>query len=359
MSTMNKNLSIKNTVRAIAGTLLAVLFLVVLISAANRQHNKTISGVHINLNDENEYSFLETGDIEKMLLAQQNISLYKTSISQLDLRKMENIAQKHPWIRKAEIFVDNKNVLNINIIQREPAARIFNQDGSSYYIDSLGSQMPFRIGYAYPAPVFTNVPVFVTDSLNNALRAKINRISRTLNHDTFWSAQITQIELQSEQKFVLIPLAGNHKIILGDTDNLDNKLDNLLAFYKNIPDKVGWDKYETLDVRFSGQVIASPSIGWVAPPPPVESPVADTSAKEAVAAEPKRTEESQPVKTSTVVTRPSEVKKEPKENPATKTLVRNNPEKKTPVRKKETTDKKETDIKQPKYIYKGNNPGNN
>ncbi|MBS1689581.1 MAG: hypothetical protein JSS96_12715, partial [Bacteroidetes bacterium] len=57
----------------------------------------------------------------------------------------------------------------------------------------------------------------------------------------------------------------NQRILLGDTARLAEKFDNLFLFYKNILNRVGWDKYETLDLRFKDQVVASPALPWKAP----------------------------------------------------------------------------------------------
>ena len=54
----------------------------------------------------------------------------------IDLASMENELQKSQWIKNAELFFDNNNVLQVRITEREPVARIFTTSGSSFYIDS-------------------------------------------------------------------------------------------------------------------------------------------------------------------------------------------------------------------------------
>jgi cell division protein FtsQ len=58
---------------------------------------------------------------------------------------------------------------------------------------------------------------------------------------------------------------GRQRIIIGDTARLDEKLQNLLAFYKQVQNKVGWDQYRSIDLRYAGQVVASPALKWKAP----------------------------------------------------------------------------------------------
>src|SRR5690606_11270525 len=96
----------------------------------------------------------------------------------------------------ADIYVDNNAVLQVNVTQREPAVRIFDTKGNSYYMDTTFSYMPLSTGFAHPATVFTNVPVFGTDSLNRKIQSKLVYISNAIAKDTFWQAQVTQIEVQ-------------------------------------------------------------------------------------------------------------------------------------------------------------------
>ena len=62
-----------------------------------------------------------------------------------------------------------------------------------------------------------------------------------------------------------MPVLGQQRIIFGDTSRIKEKFSNLYSFYTNVLNRVGWDKYETLDVRFKGQVVAAPSLPYKGP----------------------------------------------------------------------------------------------
>ncbi|WP_118950690.1 cell division protein FtsQ/DivIB [Taibaiella helva] len=269
-----RNISTKKVIRFSVGTLLVIIFMVALVAASRSQSNKAIKGLEVHLNDDKEYSFLQRKDIEALLLGNRHINLAQASVAQLDLELMERIARTNPWVANAEIYVDSRQVLQVNITQRDPVARIFDVNGASYYMDSTLHTMPVSAGYAYAAPVFTNVPVAKQDSTGKSLLQKIARLSEEISRDSFWQAQVTQVEVQPDHTFVLIPLMGDQRILLGDTARLQEKLDNLLAFYKNVSNKIGWDRYTVLDARFKGQVVASPSMGWIPPRVTDTTPVA-------------------------------------------------------------------------------------
>lgn len=382
-----RNISTRKVLRFAAGTLFVAVFMVALIAASRQQGGKAIKGLEVHLNDEQEYSFLQSKDIEHLLLRNRHIDLARTSISNLDLRLMEDIARTNPWVAKADIYVDNRQVLQVNIIQREPLARIFDVNGASYYMDSTLHTMPVSQGYAYAAPVFTNVPVLRNDSAHKVLLTKITHMSKVLRKDSFWHAQITQVEVQPDQTFVLIPLMGNHRILAGDTSAMETKLDHLMAFYRNVANKIGWDKYEILDLRYKNQVIASPSIGWTPPKVtdtasitidvPATAPGASVTSAEvkpapAAASVVKPAVQSvvppkpavKPVVAKTVV--PSKVKQTAGAKPKPVLQAVHKPKEVTAKKetkkevKKDTkkATKPDTKTQSPKYIYPGKNSGN-
>lgn len=366
-----KKISFKKSLRFAVGLLVVILFSITLIAASYYQGNKTIQGIEVNLNDENDFSFLQRKDIENLLLKNRNIDLKQISLDQLDLGKMEAIAKTNPWVAKADIYVDNRQVLQVKITQREPVARLFDANGGSYYMDSLLNLMPVSSGYSYPAPVFTNVVLLKNDSMNKALKGRIAYLSEVIGRDSFWRSQITQIDVQPDQTFVLTPLFGNQRILLGDTTNVTQKLANLWAFYKQVAGKIGWDKYETLDLRYKEQVVASPSIGWV--PPKVTDTgsyeihntpalaAAKPESPKAVAAAPKpEVKAAKPAvaaaKQATPKPKPAAVKKVTKPVVVAKQTVKK--ETKPAVRAKAGTEKKDVKKASPKYIYSGKKTGN-
>jgi len=262
-----RKISPRKVARFATGTLLVIIFMIALVAASRSQAGHTPSGLQVSILNENEHEFIKAGDIETMLARSAN-NYRNIAISKLDLNKLEKTIESNPWVVNAEVYVDNTRKIQVKVMQRVPVARIFNQNGSSWYMDSTLKMLPLSVSYAYPAPVFTNVPVFNNDSFGKSFKAKIAYLSRIIGSDTFWNAQITQIEVQPDQTFVLTPMMGNQKILFGDTADAKAKLENLFAFYKNVSTKIGWDKYQVLDVRYKGQVVASPAMGYVPPAVP-------------------------------------------------------------------------------------------
>lgn len=258
----------KISVRKIMQTLVTVLVtgacIAAMTSAARKQDAKHIKDFSINIKNE-QFGFVDKADVKTKLLNDKDIDVKKISLGRLDIGKMEKIVATNPWVADAQVFVDNEKVVHVNLTQRVPVARVFDQAGNSYYLDNAHKAMPLSERYIHYTTVVTNVPVLKDDSLGNSLKAQIVKVVRQVERDSFWNAQVSQIILNDDKGFELVPVLGNHKILIGDTSNLEEKFDNLYAFYKKVMTRIGWDKYEVLDARYKGQVVASPALPWKAP----------------------------------------------------------------------------------------------
>ncbi|HLS71442.1 MAG TPA: hypothetical protein VK027_07260 [Chitinophagaceae bacterium] len=256
----------------------AILMLLILLGigfmlfASTRTQKKSfLNDFIIKIKADETYLFLENNSIEEWLFHEGNDSVLKTPIGDLDLKKIENRALLNPWIEKAEVYIDQKNVLHIDIEQKIPMARIFDRTGQSYYLDTQMQLLPLVLGKNYPTIVFTDVPLSQSEIKNKEMFSQILYLGEYINKHPFWSSQITQIQINKQNEFELIPLIGNQKIHFGDTSKMEEKFFNLQLFYKEVLDKIGWDNYEEIDLRFEGQIVTRPSLNKIMPKSDISS----------------------------------------------------------------------------------------
>lgn len=350
-----KQISARKVKRFVVGSLVLLAFSCILFAATKKQSEQNIKGVQVILkNQGEEENFLLAKDVEQLFVTNNNMNILNKSIGSLDLDKIERLAETNPWVKSAEVYVDNNSKLNIEVTQRLPVARIFTRDGHSFYIDTAGFEMPLSERYAYPVAVFTNVPLHSNDSVYNSMKLKMVYLSQVLKEDSFWNDQITQIEVQHENSFNAYTTIGKQKILLGDTTHISAKLSNLFSFYREVSNKIGWNKYEVLDIRYKNQVVASPSFGWIPPKDtnitavqtaPVEHPAEQVQDSKAVAKpkpEPAKVQQAIKAKPQAIAAAPRKV-----QDNKPKTVVAKKPEPKTTASK-------------PKYEYTNekNKPNN-
>ncbi len=262
---MKRKISIRKILQVFLTIVVSTGCVIAIVSASNIEDSKTLAGIEVHFKNDKKYHFIEENEIMDLAINNRNIDIMHTPMSRLDIHSMEQIIMADPWVAHAQVYIDNNRTLQMYVTQRIPVARIFQQDTRSYYIDGTLSIMPLSKNYIYYTTVVTNVPEIKNDSTGFALRQQIVRVVNTIQADSFWNAQISEVIVDSAGAFELIPVLGNHKILLGDASNLKDKLNNLFLFYKNVLNRIGWDKYETLDMRFKDQVVAAPSLPYSGP----------------------------------------------------------------------------------------------
>ena len=226
-----------------------------LIAAVSRTNEEVCKGYEIRIHGASEQLFLEKSDIVEMLAA--NTSIQGAAVEDLDLRGMEERLERHAWIRRAQLFVDNNGILKISVEEREPIARIFTLSGNSFYIDSACEQLPLTDKIAVRLPVFTGFPSDrqKLSKADRQLMRQVKSISEYINKSAFWSAQVVQTDITPQRNFEMVPAVGNHLIEFGDGNNVGDKFNRLMVFYKQVMSKMGLNGYERVSVEFARQVV--------------------------------------------------------------------------------------------------------
>lgn len=242
------------TISALAG----VGFVVLLIAAVNSRNHQVCQGYEIEIKDAQKTVFIDKKDVEKVLTANRTIVLKNMPVKSIDLNIIESRLRKEAWIKDAEIFFDNSEVLKVKIEQRIPIARMFSSSGGSFYIDSSGQRMPLSEKMSAKLPVFTGYPIDAKKNRTAAdlkLIRDVKNISMFLLNDPFWMAQISQIDITPSREFEMVPMIGNHIIEFGDGTDYEAKFKKLFVFYKQVLSKTGMDKYERIKIQYNNEII--------------------------------------------------------------------------------------------------------
>lgn len=235
---------------------LGAVTLVLLVSAVRKKNHKTCNGVEVFLKGNGNNFFIEEKGIAAVINAGAPVK--GEAIENIDLKALEERLKKDKWIADAELFFDNLQVLHAIVEEKEPVARIFTTGGSSFYIDSACRTLPLSEKLSARVPMFTSFPSGreMLSRPDSELLATAKDLAMFIRADDFWKAQVEQIDITPEG-FEMIPTVGNHVVLLGKDENFQQKFDRLFSFYKQVWTKVGFEKYEKIDVQFDGQVVAT------------------------------------------------------------------------------------------------------
>jgi cell division protein FtsQ len=266
---MNQSLNWKKLVIRICWILTASGIITFFITGKLSKNKKKCADINIEISGVDKHLFIDEKDIIELLTA--NGSVIGKPIHSLKLREMEEIVERNEWVKNAEIYFDNQQVLQINIEERQPIARIFQTNGNSFYLDTAAIILPLSNKVAARVPVFTSCSLQQTK--DSILLTQIVNLAQFISLDSFLNAQIAQIDITPNNKFEIIPLIGNHVVRLGDASDFEKKLNRLSIFYKTAWIKYGINKYQILDVQYNNQVIGIKRGQWSQ----TQSPLIDSS----------------------------------------------------------------------------------
>ncbi|HEY4063485.1 MAG TPA: hypothetical protein VGM30_16375 [Puia sp.] len=233
--------------------------MVLLVAAIRYKNSNVCKGFRIDISGPSGELFIDRKEITEILASAGAGKGQNKPIVSFDLRRLEATLEKNVWIRDAQLFFDNNGILRVNVIEREPIARIFTTDGNSFYMDSSCVQLPLTGKLPAMLPVFTGYPApkVRLHGQDSTLTTQIRTLSGFIRQDPFWMAQIAQVDITPGKTFELIPMIGKHVVGFGDGSDYEQKFHRLFLFYKEVLSRTGFDKYSRIDVAYAGQVIGT------------------------------------------------------------------------------------------------------
>jgi cell division protein FtsQ len=91
----------------------------------------------------------------------------------------------------------------------------------------------------------------------DSMLTNLYKLTMYIIHDDFLKAQIDQVFVNNAGEFELVPRVGSHVIIFGKAEDMDAKFRKLVAFYKFGLNKIGWNKYTIINIKYKNQVLCS------------------------------------------------------------------------------------------------------
>jgi cell division protein FtsQ len=231
-----------------------------------------VKNLNITIHNNTENLFLTQADI-KSFLASRDEKLVANKYKNISIPGVEKALNSHPAIENAEVAGDVNGEIKINVTQRTPVCRIINRDGESYYIDSQSKLMPLNDNYSARVIIVNG---FITEPYARRYQYSVDKIKENkifselsilddvldvvkfINADSTLSLLIQQVYVNEEKEMELFPAVGNHKIVFGNTDLLEEKFNKLKLFYTQGLNKAdSWTKYSTINLKYKNLVVCT------------------------------------------------------------------------------------------------------
>jgi cell division protein FtsQ len=245
--------------------LIPTLYLVVMpVFYAHYFYSRPCSRIKITVIDSSQYHFVTKRDIQNTIYS-NNGSILGKPVKEVQISEIENTMNRYRELKAAEAYISIDGTLHIYADQRTPIMRVMAANGGDYYVDVEGVVIRRRNLYTPRLHVVggnVNISQAMLDgvsvldtSIKNSILKDIYYIVSYINRDKFWSAQIDQIFVDSDDEIDLIPRVGNYIVHLGTAENYEGKLRNLGAFYDKVLPEVGWNKYARINLAYRDQIV--------------------------------------------------------------------------------------------------------
>jgi cell division protein FtsQ len=226
----------------------------------------------VTVKQEEDLSFLNSIDVRNLIIDRGD-SIVGQPLRSINVPEIEKALNSHPDISNAEVYMSIDGRMSVKVKQRRPIVRIINSDGESYYLDENGRPMPLSDKFTarvlvangdlmepYGARYMYAMEDIAADSSlkQRSMLDEIYAMAKLINADPFWKAQVQQIYVNKDKELEIVPLAGDQKILFGDTTFMEEKFEKLLVFYQQGLNTTGWwNKYSLINLKFKNQVVCT------------------------------------------------------------------------------------------------------
>ncbi len=182
-------------------------------------------------------------------------NLTDTPVGDVNLSAIKKHLDGMEKIEKSEVLLLNNNRLRIRVTPMVPVARVWPHSGRSYYVNRTGKRVAATSRYK------TDVPHIDGDLPAGSSPEQLMPLLDYLNSNPDMNKMITMISVADTSNIILVPAMRGHVINLGDASNVYSKFSRLRAFYSKVLPVKGWTFYDTISLKWDGQVVATRSRG--------------------------------------------------------------------------------------------------
>ena len=217
---------------------------------------KTYGGLEVDMEAVSGVYFVEDKEIEQLIGAAFPNLKSDLPVTEVPLAMIETRLAGHPFIKSAQASIGHKGILTVKIRQHEPIARIAIPMGADGYITTEGLIIPTSPTYTSRVLILVGkYAETLMDQGNVDAMPELMPLIRFITKDEFWSAQVTELEVNKKDDIRLHQQVGKQVIEFGDAQDIVSKFKRIEVLYKEILPRKGWNAYERISVKFKNQIV--------------------------------------------------------------------------------------------------------
>lgn len=205
----------------------------------------------------------------RQLVTENEIKVKGQPLGEINLEKIHQVIASSPFVKSVNLTIDVNGKVKASVQQRNPIVRVIDKTGNQYYLDSEGKRVP--ISHEFTArvlvangkiePISGKAELPKEDIVDQPYKLlpgdlqKVFLVTRQLGNEPFLQALVEQIYINQDGEIEFIPKIGEQTILVGDTVNLQEKLEKLKIFYTMENRTEQWAAYRLINLKYHDQII--------------------------------------------------------------------------------------------------------
>lgn len=241
--------------KSILVLLLLVVAIVLVAVVGVRYFTLTCEEVKVVIADKSNHTMVTEQQACELIL-QSPANPVGKKVRKFDREGIAQALKQNPWVKDVKSATANGSCLMVTIETKTPLALLFPEEGAPLVLANNGQLLSDdprcsnllvingKIGKCQPGSF-----VKKKSTLHNAYI-----IAQTIAGNSNYAAQYPEIFVRPDGQIELYSVLGGHTILLGNADNLSDKLENLDVAYSQGLLAAG--SYQSLDLRFQDRIYA-------------------------------------------------------------------------------------------------------
>ncbi len=243
---------------------LFALALILLASYGYTQYRRQkVNKIVVHIQRNGTMGFLDKKKIMSIILKQDSVT--GKLIKSINTSKIERKITRNPYVKAVDVFLNISGSMMVNVTERTPLLQIFTLKDKSCYIDSDGNLFPLSNHFSpriLPANGYIKARLIMGKNIHdkmyrNTFLPGLYLLAKKIRANHFLKANISQLFVNSRGNIDMAPELGRFIFHLGDSTNMNIKLENLEAFCKKVLVRGAWSKYRSINLQYTNQIVCT------------------------------------------------------------------------------------------------------
>ena len=224
-----------------------------------------LKGLELTLIRETEDGFI-VKDAEYQKIMKICDTAKNKDITKIPLDSVRNYIASIPWAIYTDANITLDEILVVNIAECQPIMRVYNKEGRSVYLDDDGRIYPTRSNYTMHLLIASGNIDFKTlkgksasiydSEYSKSDLPKIFKVMKSIQNNSYSNCCVKQVYYDGKN-FELVMNNVDLKVVLGDDQDVDEKLMNMKYFFEQMQGSPDLKNYSKISFNFVNQVVCT------------------------------------------------------------------------------------------------------